>query len=529
MKRLLTALAAVAALCAAASAAPDDKVDRARLRNAAQLPSVGPRGWYYSTSIDGRTWATGEEPNRCDVATLRARTGDDESDPRRWLDLAAALRREKDADGAKDALERARTLVARAASDRPDDGQPLGELALILAATGDDAGADKCVTDAARKTHGAWAGAAARADLVVIRALAKAAGCRFGTLDDACRWLNEDDERAAGVDRKSLDAAGAAYDEAVSLAEREGVKGQAGSSVYIRRGSFVGLLDACAPEDAPREEHALREVRAAADQRRALELLAPDPFALTLMALDDAMTEPADEQGNRHVQTFSKLPQAARDKFGADVARLQSIADSGDAATSARALQGIACLQWFVLDDNATTETTLRQSIAKDKSLNGSWNALVFVLACTRRWDEIAKVCAAWIEAEDGAGQRMMLGKALWATGDAEGAEKHWRAALALEPSSSAANVGVAVLVLRRAKTDADVAEARRLLRVASAALPPPENGEYLFIAPAFGLADAVALGLSGDLDACEKAARRLLEDYGEFPQARDVLAAIGR
>jgi tetratricopeptide (TPR) repeat protein len=123
----------------------------------------------------------------------------------------------------------------------------------------------------------------------------------------------------------------------------------------------------------------------------------------------------------------------------------------------------------------------------------------------------------------------MMLAKALWSAGKAADAEKHWRAALALDPKSPLANVGVAVLVLRRAKEAAEVEEARRLVGAAKDALTAEGGRADAELVAVCGLADAVALGLAGHLAACEKAARRLLEDYGEFPQAREVLAAIGR
>jgi tetratricopeptide (TPR) repeat protein len=513
-------------LAASAGAAPG--VDRERLRQAPQLPSVGPRGWYYGMTCDGRLFEGGENPLEADASELRARIGDDETDPRPWIDLAAACRRAKDAEGTKGALSKALTIAARARADHPDDGQALAEEGLVLAAAGDDAGADKCVADAAGRARGAWAAAAARGDLVVVRAIAKAAGCRFASLDDAYSWPI-DEQASARVDAKSLAAAAAAYDEAVSLAQRASLTGLAASSVHLRRSRLLGLLDACAPDDEPEEEGARRRARAGADHRRSLEFQADEPDAVTMLALDDAMGDPDPESGNRSVRSYEQLTDAAREKIVVHVRKLGAIATGTDLARAARALQGGAALHWFVRHDATATEAALRLSVAKDPKVRQSWNALVLVLADAQRWDDLAKVCAAWVDAEDGAPQRMMLAKSLWTAGDAEGAEKHWRAALALEPKSPAANVGVAVLVLRRAKTDADVAEARKLVRAASDALAPDAGKTDPGLAAACGLADAVALGLAGDLDASEKSAHRLLDDYGEFPQAREVLAAIGR
>lgn len=527
MNRLSAAALAVAALCVAASAAPDDKVDRERLRNAAQLPSVGPRGWYYGITCDGRLFEGGEDPLQAVAAELRARLSDDEPDPHRWLDLAAAYRREKLADKQKDALDRAVAAAARRVDAHPDDGAAAADLGIVLAAKGEDA--DVVIAHAAGRTGGAWATAAARGDVIVLRELAKAAGHPFASLDDAHAATVDDDQAMARVDRKVLATAGASYDEAVSAAERAGVTGRAGSSVYVRRCRLAGLLDACAPDSEPREERTRRDARAAADHRRALECQPDEPDAVTMLALDDAMGDPDAESGVRSVRSFDQLPDAAREKIRVRVERLGAMATGVDADRAARALQGGAALHWFVRHDAPAAETALKRSLVLDAGLPQSWNAYVLILADSQRWEDLAKLCAAWVDAADGARQRMMLAKSLWTAGKAADAEKHWRAALALEPKSCTTNLGVAVLELRRAKTDADIEEAKKLLGAAKEALAAAPGDRDEQLAAACGLADAVALGLSGDLDGAEKAAKQLIEKYGEFPQAREVLAAIGR
>ena len=537
MTRLLTALAAVAALCAVAHASPQDKgpdrpqekVDRERLRKAAQLPSVGPRGWYYGMTCDGRLFQGGEDPVAADAAELRSRLADDETDPRAWLHLAAAYQRENDAPREKEALGQAKTLAARASEERPGDGQAIAEAAFCLAAMGDDGRADELAAAAASKDAGAWAAAAVRGDLFVLRAVAKAAGRRFATLDSAYAWIGNDDARTDAMDAKALAAASASYDEAASLAERAKLTGRAASSVFVRRSRLLGLLSAAAPDSEPDEDAARRDARAASDWRRALERQADEPDAVTMLALDDAMGARDEETGVRSVQSFEQLPDAAREKIRAHVTKLAVIAAGTDAARAARALQGGAALHWFVRRDAAATESALKRSLVLDGGLRQSWNAYVLILVAASRFSDLANLCAAWVETEDGARQRMMLAKALWASGDAVRAEEHWRAALALEPKSPDANLGVAVLVLRRAKEAAEIEEAQRLVRAARSAITAQGGAPDTQRAAGCDLADAVALGLAGDLDACEKAARGLLDRYGEFPQAREILAAIGR
>ena len=56
---------------------------------------------------------------------------------------------------------------------------------------------------------------------------------------------------------------------------------------------------------------------------------------------------------------------------------------SSDAQRAARALQGVACVQWFVHQDKSAAEATLRRSIARDPSVRHTWDVLSVVIAKT--------------------------------------------------------------------------------------------------------------------------------------------------
>ena len=533
MKRLLTVLALVAALSAASSA--EDKVDRERLRKALPLPTVQPQGWYYSVSLDGRVWEPGQEPAKADVEVLRARIKDDGSDAQGWMDLAAAYRRRGDATQQSDCIGHAVDVLRVRAANRADDGEPLAALGLSLAAAGDDRAADDAVARAEKAAQRAWAGTAASANLLVLRSIAKAAGQRFGTIDEAGEWIEADRSRAARVDVASIDTASKRLDDAVAALETGSIRGRGAAAVHLARMSVLALRDGCSPRGEAMADRRRRLDDAARDHRKALELLAPDPLALTMLALDDAMTAPPDIGGNRHAQTFDKLDQAARAKLGESVAKLRSIATSAEPATSARALQGLACLQWFVLDNNSASEARLREAIARDPGVRGSWTALAFVLYGLKRWDDLAKHYDEWIAKSDASDQRTivalhgMAAAALAAGGRLAESEQQSRAALALDPKSPAANISVASLVLRRTTSQAEVTEAARLLTEANAELSAQGSEANPSMVAACFLAVAVGQALSDDLDACEKTVRFLLEKFGDIPQAREVLAAIGR
>src|SRR5262245_58058680 len=219
MRRLLTGLAAVAVLSVVAHATPQDRVDRERLRKVLHWPAtdwVGSFGWYSSIGPDGRVFEGGQEPARAGVDALRARIVGDDTDAERWMDLAAAYRSCGDAAQEKESVGRAVEAFRRRAAERPDDGQALASLGRALAAAGDAVGADHAIGRAQKAPRDAWAGTAASAELLVVKALAKAAGRRFGSLAEACEWMKTDEAQAALLDPVSLDAAAKRLDEAVA-------------------------------------------------------------------------------------------------------------------------------------------------------------------------------------------------------------------------------------------------------------------------------------------------------------------------
>ena len=529
MKRL-AALAALVmlALAAIASESPDGTVNRDRLRRAAQLPAVGPNDWYYSITTDGRVFAGGEEPERCDVATLRARIRGDDTDATRWLDVASACRRVHDAAQEKESVASAVAILRRLAAAQPDDGGAAASLGLALAAGGDPAGAGAAIDKASHAARDAWSGIAASADLLATAAVGGAAGRPFATLDDARDWLVANPGKASGVDAAALAEAAKRYDDAAAGVEQAGATGPVAASVYVRRMTLRSVAHAALRKPGA-QASADVAARNSADQRKTMDALAPDPYALTLATLEDAMSEPTGTDGATHVQPFGDLAADARTKVAADLGRLNKVAASADAATAARALQGIACVQWFVMRSGPVAEALLRKSVAKDPALRASWYALVFTMGQDRLWDDLVKVCGEWIKAGETARNRMILAKALALAGHSDDAEKEWRAAQALDPAGVETNLGVAVFVLYRAKDDADLKEARGFLDRATAALPKATGDEYSPLAYACDLADAVALGLAGDAAGAEKAARRILEHLPVAQPPHQILEALGR
>jgi len=530
----VAALMAVAIAVAAASSAPataqDDTVDRDRLRKLLRLPTVLHMGWYYSLGSDGVARAGGYDAARDDVATLHAAASADASNADRWTELGAAYRRMDDDARAREALDRAVELLREQGAEQADDGVTLASLGLALVAVGDVGGGEEVIQRAGRAPRNPWAGMAASGDLAMMRGIAQLAERPFASPDAATRWFRRRGDRAPHLDDGVLDLAESRYTAGIANAEKQAATGAGVASLYLSRRFVRGIRLAKLPPDASPQARSLLRSKAESDERQALEKLPADPFALTLLVLDDAM-EPVPNTGGRHVvRPFATLSDVAQAKVEAGMSRLRKMAGSSasNARRSARALQGVACIHWFVWKDDARTEAYLRRSIATDPSETHSWDVLTFVLARSRRWDDIVAIGEEWLEHGDTARKHMLIATALSAERRAVDAEKEWRTALALDPEDPRASLGVAAFVLRGADDEAAVKEAIALVRAAREALASSRTSPGDEAAVLCDLTEAITLGLAGDIAGAEKTASRALGTKGA-PQAREILKAIGR
>jgi tetratricopeptide (TPR) repeat protein len=508
LKHRITALVLLAASTAFAA-----DVDRERLRRVAELPTVGEGWWFYSQRWDGRVIEGGDGPEIADVASLRAELTGNDVDAERWMDLAAAARRWDDSALAKEATTKAVEILRRRAKEHADDGRPLAALGLALFAAGDDAGADETIGRAERAATAGWAGTAASADLLVLRDATRAAGKPVRSFDDLpSEW--ETSDAPPVLDPKATDEAMRRYDAAAAAVESSGATGREASSVYVRRNVSRGLRRL---SGAPKRDENANQVF-----RRGVGLQPSEPYAVLLIGLDDAMSEP-DKDGSRHVEYYGRLSETAKTNVIVDFARLRDLAQSSDATVAGRALQAIACMEWFCLHDAERTTATLRRAIAMDPHLTQSWIALESVLAQTAHWDELAETCRGRLALTGAAYERLRLGKALWLAGRAEEGEREWRTGLAAAPNDPVAILGAAVFVIRRAKDDAALADAAKFVRAASAVAT--SDGSKA----ACRLIDAVVLGLQGDVDRAATEAKELAASPQYAASAREILTALGR
>lgn len=99
------------------------------------------------------------------------------------------------------------------------------------------------------------------------------------------------------------------YDDAVAGVEKSEARGSGAVSVYWRRRLVRGTLRRAG-------QPGVDEVGNDGFSRKAAELAPDAPFVLTLLALDDAMSEP-DASGSRHVDAYERLSNSAQENVDA--------------------------------------------------------------------------------------------------------------------------------------------------------------------------------------------------------------------
>ena len=515
-------LVAVASLTALAQ---DESVDRDQLRRLVRFPNVVHLGWYYELGMDGVVRAGGYDDLRYDVTILRNAADADAANAKRWADLATGYRRADDDEHEKESLARAVALLRKQVGEDTDDGQALASLGLALVATGDDAGGAAVIRKAQAAARNAWAGDVAAGDVAALGAFGQLAEQRFATLEEAIEWLGRNADHASDIDAILLDAAVEQYSAAVAGVADARAAGAGAAVAYMRRASASRIREVHDPSGASTAS------RSDADDEKALELIAAAPYAATLLALRAAMRPDPAAGGRERAFEFSTLTETAQANVKAGVTRLRRMVGSSgtDARRAARALQGVACVQWFVYQDAPAAEATLRRSIAKDSGVRHSWDVLAMVLASSGRWEEVISLGNEWLEHDDAPHKRMLIATAYAFRKQADEAEGAWRAALALDPNGMQTNLGVAALVLRRSEDEATAKEALPMVQTAKATLAAAEGASARQHQLLCEFIESIALGLSGDIDGAEKVARNILETVGDVPEAREILKALGR
>ena len=189
--------------------------------------------------------------------------------------------------------------------------------------------------------------------------------------------------------------------------------------------------------------------------------------------------------------------------------RLEALAQSKNRETAAGASEAAGVLRLALQNDLGRAEGDLRRAVAMDPSRGGAWELLAALAFQAKGYLKVATVCQEWMKQADSVRGRLILAKAYEKLDRLDQAEEAIHAALKLQPDDFTANLGLAVLLLKRGEDPARMAEAgaqlRRTADLFQKSTPPGQLADY-------GVILGIYQALTGDPESGEQQLRRVLK-----------------
>lgn len=265
-----------------------------------------------------------------------------------------------------------------------------------------------------------------------------------------------------------------------------------------------------------------------ADKDKIASLDSSDPDVLRKAILSDIEAPIVQHEKGvdyRQAKLWKSLPARTRQAIQEKINRLEALSRSTDGSTAAQALEAMGEVQYTLLDDTALAEATLRHALTLAPGQPQACLSLARMLSGQRRYDDLAALLTDQVKRSDTALLHLLLARTMERQGHWAEAETQAQSALKAKPDSFAANMAVAMLLLRRTGTSPDaLSEAQTCLTKAQAALGTHPNRVR---SSEFNIAVSVLTGLSGDPATARQTALDVLSDDRTNTQARDVLAAL--
>jgi Tfp pilus assembly protein PilF len=444
------------------------EVDRARLRQAACLPVI-------EAMIDLRVdeegfHVPGDTPDvRPEIdKLLRALTGD-ASDAERYHLLANLYARQKDTSREQEARKKAIELYRQQLRAQPNNGRLMGQLGTALEQSGVFSEAetlDREAVKASPEDADVWINLGWFLNQKGIRTLREAAG-KSCNAAEALELAKEGhlSPQAAEQAAKCFDEAAPCLDKAVACAPKstKPYVQRAGSRLF--RAEWTNTIRFLRIE--PLDAFPQRFSSGLADIRKAVELAPDDSKIVCLGATWEifAAMESAHLYSTFELpRLWQAIPEEARRSIRESSERLRKFDQAKDVHDAASALELLGIIQLIVMHDAANGVVSLRRSLELDPSRDEVWDTVISVTdTILERPRDALAIAKEWLGHGDRADKRYILAKVYAQLDQLGEAEEQLRAALKLEPKHLQAQVGLAVLFLKRGD-DQSLAETGRLL-----------------------------------------------------------------
>jgi hypothetical protein len=223
---------------------------------------------------------------------------------------------------------------------------------------------------------------------------------------------------------------------------------------------------------------------------------------------------------------WSELSKEQRDGISVWLDRLARIATGSDERRAAESLEALAYFRGIFSYEADKKENLLRRAVSLDPSRQASWNFLLTGLLQQRKLPDLRDACQTRLQHKDDIPTRLALAYAHDRLNEPDKAEEQVRIVLKQEPNNVVANLGLAMVLLKKSKTDADLDAAGKQLDATHLILRDAPGTQYR---SEMLLARGIYFGLKGDV----KGARGFLEQAlfwdDKNAEAKAALAALGK
>jgi tetratricopeptide (TPR) repeat protein len=515
MRAVLVGAAAWVVLVATGIAEAHE-VDKAKVRQAIHLPTMGfPFGVYFN-SDRGFYW-DGDKDDILDlIRAAQKSVGANPSDPSSHAELARLYDRAEQKDESRAEWKRTEDACRSHLREHPDDPALLCQLGEAL--------------DWKRPETEVEAEAALRKVLAIdpkngrgwqiLGALLSARAIRLegsGT-EPPPPWSPEIGRRAEALFRTAEEC----YDRAIKVTPTR-------ADLYMCRAVLRGCRAARNAQSTATETH-MSDTDAGpmiSDLWTVARLEPDDPRAVVTAAWLTLSFGRKGSINSRELVPSLKdrlkaLPEQHRTQIEKGVQRLKELGHSEDRRKASTALTLLGFFQQMALEDGKAAEISLRRAVALDPTRETAWDGLMGCLLESSRSEELLTVARERLKQRKSPRNHLLLAKAYQKVGRTGEAEGELRSALRLDPKDVNANLGVAVLALKRGVTTSDPGFAKPFIAALDNLGAADQEARRNF-----AVLDAARHALEGDAAEAKQLLRIVLETDHGHSGALSLLSAL--
>jgi len=481
-------IAGWALLAVFASPAAGQEIDKKKLRETLQLPTVNLNVKYGISPTTGLIDLGNERDKKKEIATLQQKLQSKADAAELYYELAVLFEDDGNIAESKKAIARAVELYRQKIKAEPGNARLLAELGLSLWNPEEAKEAEALLRQAVTLAPQDWK-CWQSLGLFYSQGFA-------GFVDSTGKRISFDNleslyELAAGgkVDPNSARDAQRRFDQALACLDKAVEVAPGEWQPYQQRAGLRHMIYLLGPalKMALGEKEPWPKARCPvspeviADLNKAAELKPSDPglvgvtvyYHLTyLMATADLAPASSPEA------FWKKVPDKDRPILLNHVQRLHKIASDPDVDSACAASEFLGFLNVIFVKDMDNGSKYLKRALALNPKLHRAWEILSFAFIFQEKWDEAIKVCQQRIQLEPTPRNYYLLAKVHAENGNWQSVEATLTAGLQADPDDFNCNLGLAVAYLKHEDDDNATWKALELMKKSTSKIGDPPDRE---------------------------------------------------